>query len=217
MPCSLEHIPVVVCNNLPVSVRENTFVEMVIYKKGDKFTVPAPHITMPWGNQFASRVPTPGVMANGQLITITRPNMYPAIHNQVINVYEYLNGRWSFTDVGYNTYSINGQNVSRVTTSVKLFCPLPLRCGSADNLMDQNFSGKVWKFPYSKRFAPLKIAFRYIHWANGQIFEGPLSKTYKIWYNHFPFRLNHYYSSILGGAVSEPVSNPNHLLKCALA
>lgn len=88
--------------------------------------------------------------------------------------------------------------------------PLPIHYHT---LSDQLLS----KFPYSKNFAPLKFAFRYVHWANGEIFEGPMSNTYKIWYQTFPFRQNHYYSSILGGAVSETVSAPNHFLKCALA
>ena len=221
----LSNFPTVVCNNLPIFLRQNTFVEIVIFKRKRKFTVPAPHIQMPWGDTYSNRVRGISLVHEGisevinapnsssRSITMVRPNLYPALHNEVINVSDYLNGRWRLVSVPYNTYTIEGQNVNRNPQSIELLCPLPIHGNSVSDFTQS----RVSKFTYSSWFAPLKFAFRYVHWANGEIFEGPLSNTYKIWYRFFPFRLNHYYSSRLGSAVSEPVFNPNHSLKCTLA
>ena len=231
----LYNFPTVVCNNLPLSLQENTFVEIVIYKRYTReanlegyifqkrkrgFVVPRPHLTMPWGNTFKNRVPSAESkrINNNELINISmvRPNLYPAVHGTVINVYDYLNGRWSFAAVQYKSYQVVGPGdgppplpIEIWHTSANLLCPLPL----ARHTLSLDAS----KFFYAKNFAPLKFAFRYVHWANGEIFEGPMSKTYKIWYEKFPFRQNHYYSSVLGKSVSDIVLNPTHNLVCALA
>ena len=114
-------------------------------------------------------------------IGVTRPNHYEVTApNQVIDVAHYLNGRFANKGVAYRSTSGAATTVTMLIPMIgggSLGTPIPTR-----------------RFPYSRNYSPMYIAFRYIAWlpeANGglgQLVSGPLSRVVKVSHLRFPFR-----------------------------
>jgi hypothetical protein len=142
-----------------------------------------------------------------------RPNHYEVTSvNEKIPVWEYLNGRFTVTNVNYRSTSGVGSSLQN------LVVPISRRASQ---------SGIGSRFPYSSVYAPLYAAFRYIAWdpnangGQGQIISGPLSKVIKVSHEQFPF--NYSFTNFAGAATCTtvwsgtsggPIEGPNSQLKC---
>jgi len=190
----------------------NIFVEMVIFNKprnGSKrhkfarvnFSVPYASELKPWGASFWNRSSSNSRFHQGEVTPDTikpvRYNQLPvSILNERIDLSVCLNNHFSETEVAF----INSSNVKE---EISLITP-GFRASS-------KISNSNPRFPYSRNYRPLYVAFRYINWlpnandGRGQIVSGPLSKTVQVRNTKSPFNIDHFYSSIHG----RPVCNLN--------
>lgn len=228
---NLYRTPQVIANDLPSELINTypTFVEMVYHKtnkKGKSWVVPVSNVDI--GGKYVNtleytlQVPLktrggnqkykmygntiPAVYAP---LNINRPNHYQVTgSNQVIPVYEYLNGYFTKGRVQYRIQLSPFENFSNVECLFPYFNP-------------QVGGGGIGAgYGYSSIYSPLYIAFRYILWdanANnglGEFISGPLSKTVAIAAPIHPFITNKNNTNVLQPLASV---NPNYLnkeLKC---
>lgn len=134
-------------------------------------------------------------LTGGAPISEDRPNHYQVTaQNQQINVFEYLNGR--FTDINCNYFDLAGlqQSLAVVTPLNRLNSKSPV-------------PGK--RFAYSGRYRPLRVKFRYIMFdeeANNYI-TGPATQELLIAHSKHPFIYEPAESAIAGRSVAS--INPN--------
>lgn len=183
------------------------FVEMVVFKKRNVWNsknvskktgefISIGSQTKPWGNTFWNRSGKnqhfhfEGYVPGKPL----RYNHLPINSlNQTINLGICLNNHFVERQVPYIDLNNNEQTVSLIVPSKK----------SSDAIGEKN------RHPYSRRYKPLYVAFRYIQWlpnannGKGQIVSGPLSKTIRVRNNFFPFYIDHFQSSFYNRPVCQ--------------
>lgn len=229
---NLYRTPKVIANDLPLELINTypTFVEMVYHKtnrKGKSWVVPVSNVDTGGGTYVNTLESTLGVplktrggiqkykMSGNTIpavytpLQINRPNHYQVTgSNQVIPVYEYLNGYFALNNVQYRTQLSPFEDFSDVRCLYPYFAP-------------QTHGQTIGAgYSYSSIYSPLYIAFRYILWdanANnglGEFISGPLSKTVAIAAPVHPFITNKNNANVLQPLAS---INPNFTstqLKC---
>jgi len=213
MPWQLNFMstPQVVVQDIPADTfsNYNVFLECAIVKKSRRSKLKSYVVPSPWEGNLVNGVWTPSwnkpwpanswvragehyLDSAGLIVKINRPNHFPVTDNfQIIDLLPFLNGRFTLTDIKYRT--IGGMQTA---IAGMLELPTPIGLDKRNTLSS--------RYPYASRFAPLRIAARYLLWdsASGEFIVGPFSRVAKIWTFPFPFNTDHFLSSIYGAPVA---------------
>jgi hypothetical protein len=212
--------PIIIANDISQDLlnRYRVFVEMVHYKRLGKsrkklssgghtranrsgYVVESdlhivdgdPTWRMPWPANFWVRNQgwhiTPHALSN---VLIDRPNWHEVTSvNQHIDVVDYFNSRFFYSDIFYR------DSTGSTTTQSNVIIPVYGYKSAGKNRVTNRFA-------YSSWYTPLYVAFRYIVWIPdgngglGSIASGPLSRVIKVSHKHFPFKYDYNASSAHG-------------------
>jgi len=187
------------------------FIEMVMFKKSKVknryglglthkvgFSVPisSDSGSKPWGANFWQRSgsepeyrPAHGGLYPHFIPNVLRYNQLPvSTSKQVIDLTSCLNGRFREAEIGYCNDPLDPSLSNKYLNVIAPFMLL------------KDGAGK--RIGYSARYKPMYVAFRYIAWlpssnnGRGEIVSGPLSPTIRISNLRWPFKTNHYASSV---------------------
>jgi len=150
----------------------------------------------PWGANFWQRSgsepeyrPAHGGFYPHFIPNVFRYNQLPISYsNQVIDLKPCLNGRFREAEIGYCNDPLDPSLSNKYLNAIAPFMLL------------KDGTGK--RIGYSARYKPMYVAFRYIAWlpnsnnGRGEIVSGPLSPTIRISNLRWPFKTNHYASSV---------------------
>jgi hypothetical protein len=147
------------------------------------------------GAHYISVYTSPTTLPIPTIVKVNRPNHFPVNANgQIVDLLPFLNGRFTLTEINYRTV---GSMQTTITGGLEL--PTPVGLDKRNTLSP--------RYPYASKFAPLRIAARYLLWnsTTEEFIVGPFSRTAKIWTFPFPFNTDHFLSSVYG----EPVATLN--------
>jgi hypothetical protein len=186
-PITIDNTPSLLVSDFSQEFLNNNqiFIEMVIFNKRKNannseniskktgFLISNGTTTKPWGDKFWNRS---GVNNYLRDKNITRHNHLPISNlNESINLGICLNNHFVKSSIPYKN-----NNNSEIT--IELMVPT------------KHYRDRISrKYPYSRTYRPLYIAFRYIQWlpnlnnGKGQIISGPLSKTIQVKNHIHPF------------------------------